>query len=63
VYDECVGGIRVRTEEEWYNAILAFMDDGSYGRASLDGLAWSWRQGWDSNLRELTDIFEEVLSG
>ncbi|NIQ88677.1 MAG: glycosyltransferase family 4 protein [Deltaproteobacteria bacterium] len=61
VYDECVGGFIVSDPMDWIESLRRLMDDDTYYRMSLDGLAWSWQQGWDGNLREITDIFEEVL--
>ena len=61
VYSECQGGLLAKTEDDWVEGISAFMDGNNYRTASNKGLAWAWQQGWDSNLSEITDIFEEVL--
>lgn len=61
VYEECEGGYWANTANEWKNGIIAMKDENTYLVTSQQGRAWAWAQDWDSNLTELTDIFEAVL--
>lgn len=62
VYDGCYGGFLADTDEQWVKSIAALTDPEVYRQMSFNGISWAWRQGWDSNLSEITDIFDEVLS-
>lgn len=61
VYDECYGGFIVDTADQWAKSIALLSNNDAYTKLSQMGRAWAWQQGWDENLKELTDIFEEVL--
>lgn len=62
-YNDCKGGYLVTGTFEWQTALEHLIEDEiSYHALSMQGRVWAWQQGWDQNLKELTDIFEVVLN-